>query len=438
MLFCTGKKIKTIMGGLSHKISRGGLYLLLLTGPILGLATKGFAPLLAIAGTLAFIGLALQGERGKTLDWKAFWPFAPFFIFAAASTLWSSSVGVFQSFGILVSVIVFTVSLWLAFTKLSENEQCLFRTQLSISVVIGIVLSIFVGSYAEFFPQLAQILRNLSDQTTLGNIELVRQGNRSLSLMPIFLFLVSGFYWQKSRLFFIFLFIAAFYIVTNSNSQTSLLGLLGGLVLFALAWLIGKNKRQIFLGVFSLGLLISPFVFIESFENKWVENYAPTIVKQKASGNIRQWLYFIYADETMKRPIFGHGFKASHYYTPSDSNHYLALANERRVGNYGRNKEKGLEFPHAHNLPLQIIFEFGYLGTLLFLFGLWRLTRLPFVGEQKPFQFAALGATLGFLMFAYSLWQSWLIGSLGVAMLYAMILQSRDKDNEAPTPDNQP
>lgn len=415
------------MDGLSHKLSRGGLYLLLLTGPILGLATKGFAPLLAIAGTLAVIGHVLQAERLKAYVWEAFLPFAPFFIFAMASTLWSDSVGVFQSFGIFVSVLVFTVSLWLAFTKLSENEQDLFRTRLSISVVIGIILSITVGSYAEFFPQLAQILRNLSDQTTLGNIEILRQGNRSLSLMPIFLFLVSGFYWQKSRLLVIFIFITAFYIVANSNSQTSLLGLLGGLFLFALAWIIRKNRRQIFLGVFSLSLLVSPFVFIESFENKWVENYAPPIIKQKASGSVRQWLYFTYAEEALNRPVFGHGFKASHYYTPSDINRYMTLSVKQKVGRYGRDEEKGLKFPHAHNLPLQIIFEFGYFGALLLLFGLWRLTRLSFVGEQKPFQFATLGATLGFLMFAYSLWQSWLMASLGVALLCAMILYVDNK-----------
>ena len=415
------------MVGLSHKLMRAGLYLLLLTGPILGAATKGFAPLLAIAGMFAFVGLALQSERLKAFDWKALWPFAPFFLFAMASTLWSDSVGVFQSFGIFVSVLVFTASLWWAFMNLSESEQDLFRTRLSISVIIGIVLSIIIGSYAEFFPQLAQILRNLSDQTTLGSIEIVRQGNRSLSLMPIFLFLVSGIYWQKSPLFFIFLFIAALYIVANSNSQTALLGMLGGLVLFALARLIRKNRRHVILGAFSVALLISPLVFIESFEKKWVENYAPTIVKQKASGNIRQWLYFIYADETLKRPIFGHGFKASHYYTPSDTDHYLALANERRVGNYGRDEEKGLEFPHAHNFPLQIIFEFGYFGTLLFLFALWCLTRRPLFGNQKPFQFAALGATLSFIMFSYSIWQSWLMASLGIALLYAMILQSRER-----------
>ena len=120
--------------------------------------------------------------------------------------------------------------------------------------------------------------------------------------MPVFLFLVSGFDWKKSRLFFIFLFIATFYIAANSNSQTSLLGLLGGLVLFVLAWLIRKNRRLIFLSGFSLSLLVSPFVFIESFENKWVENYAPTIVKQKAAGTIRQWLYL----PTQKRPETSH------------------------------------------------------------------------------------------------------------------------------------
>lgn len=425
------------MGSLSHKLSRAGLYLLLLTGPILGLATKGFAPLLAIAGSLAFIGLVLQGERGNTLAWRAFWPFAPFFLFAMTSTLWSSSVGVFRSFGILVSVIVFTASLWLAFTKLSENEQDLFRSRLSVSVIIGIGLSIIIGSYSQFFPQLDPILTKLSHQTTLGNLELLRQGNRSLSVMPIFLSLVGGFYWQKSRLFFILLFIVAFYISANSNSQTALLGLLGALTLFALAWIIRKNRHYIVLATFAFGILISPVVFIASFENKWVENYAPTIVKQKASGSIRQWLYFTYAEEALKRPLFGHGFKASQYYTPSDVNRYLALSIERGVPGYGRNEEKGLKFPHPHNLPLQIIFEFGYFGTLLFLFGLWRLSRLSLTSKQKPFQFAALGATLGFLMFAYSLWQSWLMGSLGIAMLFAMILQYQDKENEAPTPDNQ-
>ena len=75
------------MDGLSHKLSRGGLYLLLLTGPILGLATKGFAPLLAIAGTLAVIGHVLQAERLKASVWKAFLPFAPFFIFAMTTEM---------------------------------------------------------------------------------------------------------------------------------------------------------------------------------------------------------------------------------------------------------------------------------------------------------------------------------------------------------------
>ena len=379
---------------------------------------------MAIAGSLAFIGLVLQGERGNTLALKGFWPFAPFFIFAAASTLWSSSVGVFQSFGILVSVLVFTVSLWLAFKNLSETDKNLFRSRLSVSVIIGIGLSIIIGSYSQFFPQLDPILKNLSNQTTLGNIELIRQGNRSLSLMPIFLFLASGFYWQKSRLFFIFLFIVAFYISANSNSQTALLGLLIGLTLFGLAWIIRRNMRRIVLAAFAFSLLISPFAFIASFENKWVENYAPTFVKQKASGSIRQWLYFTYAEEALKRPVFGHGLKASQYYTPSDTNYYLAVADERGVPRYGTNKDKGLKFPHPHNLPLQIIFEFGYFGALLLLFGLWRSTHLSLINKQKPFQLAALGATIGFLLFAHSLWQSWLMASLGVAMLYAMMLYS--------------
>ena len=413
------------MDGLSHKLSRGGLYLLLLTGPILGLATKGFAPLLAIAGSLAFIGLLMQPDRLKERAWIKFWPIAPFFIFAFISLLWTSSPDALRSYGTLISVVIFTSSLCLAFASLPEREQELFQTRLSISILLGIILSTIIGSYAKFFPQLAAILQNFSNQTTLGNIEILRQSNRSLSLMPIFLFLVSGFYWQKSRLFFVGLFIAVFYIVANSNSQTALLALLSGFVLFAAAQIIKTNRRQIFLAFFAFGVLISPLMFIASFENRWVETYAPTIVKQKASGNIRQWLYFIYGKEIMQKPVLGHGFKASQYYTPPNTDKYIALGKARKVGAYGRDEEKGLRFPHAHNFPLQMIFEFGYLGTLLLLFALWGLARLPFVGQQKPFQFAALGATLGFLMFAYSLWQSWLMAGLGVALLYAMILRHK-------------
>ena len=47
----------------------------------------------------------------------------------------------------------------------------------------------------------------------------------------------------------------------------------------------------------AIGLLFSPIVFLKSFENNLVQNYAPTIIKQKASGEYREWMYYTYANE---------------------------------------------------------------------------------------------------------------------------------------------
>ena len=416
---------------LGRKLSSAGLYLLLLSGLLLGFATKGFAPMLAIAGALAFIGLVLEKDKLSTINPRNFLPIAPFLLFALISILWSSAADPLQSFSILISVLVFSASLWWAFEALADAEKEKLRNFLSASLLFGVIASICVGSYSQFFPELPTLLENLSNQTELGNIELLRQGNRSLSLMPIFLFLLIGFYWQKSRMFFALLFIAALYITSNSQSQTALLGLLLGGFLFLVFKIIKKNRRKVIFAVSGLCLLISPFVFITSFENRWIERFAPQIVTQKASGNIRQWLYYVYAKEALKRPLFGHGFEASQNFTPSEPEYYLNIGKSRIVGNYGADEEKGIVFPHAHNFPLQVIFEFGFVGSFLFLFALWHLTRLPWSDAHKSALSAGLGAVIGLLMFAYSMWQSWLMASLGFTVVYMLILHSDNRETQS-------
>ena len=63
----------------------------------------------------------------------------------------------------------------------------------------------------------------------------------------------------------------------------------------------------------TFGLLTSPIIFLKSFEHKWVANYGPQLIQQKASGEYREWIYFVYAKETLTRPFFGHGFEATQF-----------------------------------------------------------------------------------------------------------------------------
>ena len=73
----------------SEKIGRAALYLLLLAGPVLGLATKGFAPLLAIAGSISFIAVLIQPEKLQQVEFRKFIFALPFLFFMGLSLLWS-------------------------------------------------------------------------------------------------------------------------------------------------------------------------------------------------------------------------------------------------------------------------------------------------------------------------------------------------------------
>ena len=73
------------MAKVSETISRTALHCLILAGPILGLATKGFAPLLTISGSLALIATLLQTEKLKKIDVQKFSLALPFLIFVGLS-----------------------------------------------------------------------------------------------------------------------------------------------------------------------------------------------------------------------------------------------------------------------------------------------------------------------------------------------------------------
>ena len=54
-----------------NKIGQASLNILLLSGPVLGIATKGFAPLLALSGMLAIVAMVMQPTSLKEINWKS-------------------------------------------------------------------------------------------------------------------------------------------------------------------------------------------------------------------------------------------------------------------------------------------------------------------------------------------------------------------------------
>ena len=401
----------------SEKIGRAALYLLLLAGPVLGLATKGFAPLLAIAGSISFIAVLIQPEKLQQVEFRKFIFALPFLFFMGLSLLWSQGENGGSSYFVLILVVVFTACLRITFKSLPLDEQDKFKNLLSASLLFGIIVSISIGSYPLFWPELSILINNVSNHLTFANIELLRQSNRSLSLIPVFLFPIAGFYWPRARWFFIPLLAIVFFITANSNSQTAFLAMLLGTIVFVFSYYYKYDGRKLIFAATAIGLLFSPIIFLKSFENNFVQNYAPQIVKQKASGEYREWIYYTYANEALTHPLLGHGLKSTKNFSPENLNNYKKLARERNLPH---------SLVHAHNFPLQVIFEFGYLGAILFLAAFWWLLNLHFDNAGRATHAATLASICGLLLFSYSLWQSWLLASLGFLYFYMSILYRPD------------
>ena len=72
-----------------------------------------------------------------------------------------------------------------------------------------------------------------------------------------------------------------------------------------------------------------------------------------------------------------------------------------------------------------MIFELGYIGAILFLGVLWALLNINFEAQGRPPRAAAFIASIGLLLFAFSIWQSWLLASTGFILFYMIVLYGK-------------
>lgn len=78
---------------------------------------------------------------------------------------------------------------------------------------------------------------------------------------------------------------------------------------------------------------------------------------------------------------------------------------------------------HAHNVYLQVWYELGAVGAVLFT-GVG-LAALALIGRQRaklqPFLLAQFAAVAGMIAFSFSLWQLWFLGAIGLGVLNLLI-----------------
>ena len=400
------------------------LTLLLLIGPLHAFAAKGFAPILALAGLFSLIALISNrqtfvsqsiGQQVKEYSYAL-----AFMAYAFLAVFWSSYEAALSSFLKATGIIVFTIAVIKTINQSDSHKRRLWEQLLITSMIAGCVLVMVIGPYNVYWPNIAADLNY--------PFELIRQVNRSLVILPIILMLLGAALPRNYRWLVVLGLACGFVVTYFSNSQSALLALCTGSGGLFLGYIAARFTRLIIWICLAVSLLCAPFIHIASYENKWVKNYAAKVLVQKGSAEVREWLFYVYAKESLKEPIIGHGLRSSRSFEPAGMKDYIAEGEARggRVGNFvSVNKDRRNINFHPHNIFLQIIFEFGYLGAILWLLAMWQmLKRLDegFDPQSKPWMWGAFGAGLGGIMFSHSIWQSWSLSIWATCIIVACTL----------------
>ena len=394
---------------------QASLSILLLIGPVLAFAIKGFAPVLALAGLTAILALSVHRPLPR-----APWRDVPAVLLAAfgyvlVSATWGISERTFDTVVRLVMVVIFAWALIAVFNILADDQKMRWARWLRLSLGFGVFAAIIIGPYNMYWPGAVEFME--------AYFELLRQVNNSLSILPAFLFILLSS-WQKQRYWLQALIIVVALCVTFiSESQTSFLATTLALIAFVLAKISVPLCRHLIFASLAVCTLASPLIFSAAYQGKWVASYAPQTFAERGAGEVREWIYYVYAQEIVNRPLFGHGINGSKDFKPSNLGQYVALTNDAPALHKEIQKatRSGNVAAHPHNIFLQLIFEFGYMGSFLILAAIWRFfSWLENYADAHlaPYYWASFAAGLATVLFGLTLWHSWFMTAIACLVIF--------------------
>lgn len=187
--------------------------------------------------------------------------------------------------------------------------------------------------------------------------------DRGCSLLTVFSWIVIAILMQYHKyLLALIYYLLIIYLLFISDSLASFLAfIVGGLVFLISRLSITRSLQSIFLKLFIIAILTGSILMpiisykIDPYEaSNHYANFLPNSAKH------RLFIWHFIAKKIVEKPIFGHGFSASRYYSQ-----YYQVNNEKIIT---YNQWPLSLFPlHPHNNIMQILFETGLIGFLLFL-----------------------------------------------------------------------
>lgn len=215
-------------------------------------------------------------------------------------------------------------------------------------------------------------------------------------------------------------------LLTESTHQSSQAAIVAGGLAFGLAQLSALwARRLVAAGWCASCLLVVPLVIALHSTDMHKDSHA---LFHSARHRIVIW--YTTAEKVMAAPLIGIGADATATQTLAQSKQEQIDGTMVKDGAYEVSAAR-----HAHNVFLQIWYELGAVGAVLFMVvGLAALALISRArGAIQPFLLAQFGAAAGMMAFSFSIWQLWFQGAIGLGIL-ALIIAVLVRDAEDPTP----
>tara|TARA_B100000579_G_C22811384_1_gene845409 strand:+ start:385 stop:1605 length:1221 start_codon:yes stop_codon:yes gene_type:complete len=231
------------------------------------------------------------------------------------------------------------------------------------------------------------------------------------------LVLLLPFFRNSSNYFYLILLLIPSLILSNSNS--SILGILSGIILCLFLFIVKKTKKQkqIIISFFALGI-ITLSILIKNLptqlESESIKNYDFKIPISLIDAH-RQFIWAFSITRIKDKALFGYG--------PDTSN--FIEGSQEIIGNYYTGTMKYIP-SHPHNFLLELMLEVGIFGTTAFIifiillnFNIFKISNI----RQQYFLIFFNGYFWGASLVNFSFWLGWWQGSYFfiLALIYSKI-----------------
>lgn len=198
--------------------------------------------------------------------------------------------------------------------------------------------------------------------------------------------------------------------IANSGSETAKLALVVGAATFAIAML----SRKVAFGLLVAGWLSATLLIVPALQvvHGAGVDASPVLAKalERGSARARFDILNAFVARIGEAPIIGHGANAAYVLGPQEIDDMAGKAAA---------PAKAPLAQHPHNAYLQIWFDLGAVGALLFAgFGLAILGCLRRLRpDEQPFAFATFASAAAILAPSYGLWQFWYMTMFAVGAI---------------------